>query len=60
LVTAALGQIGEELVPALRERYGAAQVVASDLRMRPAQRAAEGTFAADIDATLAALARFTG
>jgi nucleoside-diphosphate-sugar epimerase len=33
LVTGALGQIGSELVPALRERYGAEGVVASDLRM---------------------------
>ena len=33
LVTGALGQIGSELVPALRERYGAERVVASDLRM---------------------------
>lgn len=31
LVTGALGQIGAELVPALRERYGAGRVVASDL-----------------------------
>jgi nucleoside-diphosphate-sugar epimerase len=34
LVTGALGQIGFELVPALRERYGAETVVASDVRPR--------------------------
>ncbi len=33
LITGALGQIGSELVIALRKRYGADQVVASDIRM---------------------------
>ena len=44
LVTGALGQIGSELVPALRERYGAERVVASDLRMPPAGLDGEGPF----------------
>jgi nucleoside-diphosphate-sugar epimerase len=45
LVTGAAGQIGSELVPALRERYGADRVVATDLRM-PASgtAAAQGPF----------------
>jgi nucleoside-diphosphate-sugar epimerase len=32
LVTGACGQIGSELIPILRERYGAANVVATDIR----------------------------
>lgn len=34
-MTGALGQIGCELVPALRQRYGVERVVATDLRMIP-------------------------
>jgi nucleoside-diphosphate-sugar epimerase len=40
LVTGALGQIGSELIPALQQRYGAERIVASDIRMVPAGRAA--------------------
>ncbi len=35
LVTGALGQIGSEMVPVLRERYGPESVVASDIRLLP-------------------------
>ena len=42
LVTGALGQIGAELVPALRQHYGADLVIASDLRIVPHRQAAEG------------------
>ncbi|HYN20371.1 MAG TPA: L-threonine 3-dehydrogenase [Thermoanaerobaculia bacterium] len=42
LVTGALGQIGSELIPALRSVYGEDQVVASDIRMPP--RGTDGPF----------------
>ena len=45
LVTGALGQIGSELVPALRSRYGADQVVASDIRVPPTGSDPDGPFA---------------
>ena len=45
LVTGALGQIGSELVPALRSRYGADQVVASDIRVPPSGSDPDGPFA---------------
>ncbi len=44
LVTGALGQIGSELVPALREHYGAERVVASDLRIMPLRPSVEGAY----------------
>jgi nucleoside-diphosphate-sugar epimerase len=44
LVTGALGQIGSELVPALRERYGADRVVASDVRVPLGAGSSEGPF----------------
>ena len=45
LVTGALGQIGSEFVPVLRERYGSDRVVASDIRIPPGKSAvAEGPF----------------
>lgn len=42
LVTGALGQIGSELVNALRQRYGEDTVIGSDIRMPP--RGNEGPF----------------
>src|SRR6516225_4250345 len=44
LITGALGQIGSELVAALRERHGAERIVASDLRIVPLQRAGEAAY----------------
>lgn len=43
MVTGALGQIGSELVPFLREMYGADRVIATDVR-KPVSEAAEGPF----------------
>jgi len=40
LVTGALGQIGSELVPALRQRYGRENVIATDLKVLPPTGAA--------------------
>lgn len=50
LVTGALGQIGSELIPALQDRYGAGDVVASDLRVMPLERLA-GSACEHLDCT---------
>lgn len=51
LVTGALGQIGSELVPALRERNGADQVISSDIRM-PAQTSSSDGPSEYVDCTV--------
>ncbi len=51
LVTGALGQIGSELVPELRKRYGIDSVTASDIRKVPGNRAMEGGPFILLDAT---------
>jgi nucleoside-diphosphate-sugar epimerase len=44
LITGALGQIGAELYPALQKHYGNERIVASDVRVMPSQRLAEGIY----------------
>lgn len=51
LVTGALGQIGSELVHALRARYGQDRVVASDIRYAPPEAAAGWEPFAYVDCT---------
>src|SRR5215472_9978283 len=53
LVTGAMGQVGSELVPALRERFGLDAVVASDLRIMPRERPSRGIYE-HLDCTQAA------
>ncbi|MCB1948944.1 L-threonine 3-dehydrogenase [Nitrosomonas sp.] len=51
LVTGATGQIGSELVPALRERYGCAQVIAAGHKTKPQPGLAESGTYTTLDVT---------
>lgn len=51
LVTGAAGQIGSELVLALRERYGAEHVIASDIRIPAAQGSTDPGLFEHLDCT---------
>ncbi len=51
LVTGALGQIGAELVPTLRARYGADAVVASDIRVHQREELQAGAHTEYVDVT---------
>lgn len=51
LVTGALGQIGQELVPALIERYGVDRVMASDIRVLADDKDAAGGLFEVLDCT---------
>ena len=51
LVTGALGQIGSELVPALRARFGTNRVIATDLRVVPSSAASAESPCDHLDCT---------